>query len=94
MDLALPDSHRLETLQLLRRAIDNGWDIPDVVMQAAPRVCADMILHGTARDKLRAMDLLIRMRDSNIAVIQTTDKIERLDGGTPTEIYTLGKIEL
>ena len=30
MDLALPDSHRLETLQLLRRAIDNGWDIPDV----------------------------------------------------------------
>ena len=83
-----------ETLMLLSSAIRNGWQIPEAAMRSAPIVVANMLSNGTTREKLRAAEVLIRMRDSNINALATGDKIERLEGGTPTEIFTLGKIEL
>ena len=89
-----PDHHARETLMLLSIAIRNGWQIPDAAMRSAPNIVASMLINGTPREKLRAAEVLIRMRDSNISALATGDKIDRLEGGTPTEIYTLGKIEL
>lgn len=86
--------HDRQTLMLLRRAIASGWDIPEIVMTAAPKVAAQILTTGSARDKLRAMDVLTRMRESNIAAIQVLDKVERLEGGSPTEIYTVMPIVL
>jgi len=88
------DRHARESLILLRRAIGQGWDIPASIMQDAPNTASEILQNGTAREQLRAMEVLIRMRDSNIAAAQVADKIDRLDDGTPTDIYTLGKIEL
>ncbi len=96
MDTPAPvkDKHTRETLILLRRAIGQGWDIPASIMQDAPNTASEILIHGTPREQLRAMEVLIRMRDSNIAALQVVDKIERLDDKTPTDIFTFGKIEL
>ena len=80
---------------LLASAIRNGWQIPDAAMRAAPSIVANMLTNGTPREKLRAAEVLIRMRDSNIAALAVGDKIERLDNGGATEIvYQLNKITL
>jgi len=96
MDTPAPvkDKHTRETLILLRRAIDQGWEIPASIMQDAPNTASEILQNGTPREQLRAMEVLIRMRDSNIAALQVVDKIERLDDETPLDIYTFGKIEL
>ena len=86
--------HDRQTLMLLKRAIQNGWDIPEVVFSAAPKVAMQILATGSPRDKLRAMDVLTRMRESNIAAIQALDKVERLEVGSPTEIYTVMPIVL
>lgn len=94
-DLTTPDGkHDRETLMLMRRAIAEGWQIPADVMASAPKYARDIMINGDAREKLRAIQALNQMRDSNIQAIQALDKIERLEGGAPTEIFTLGKIEL
>ncbi len=90
-----PDHHARETLVLLASAIRNGWQIPEQAMRLAPSVVANMLATGTTREKLRAAEVLIRMRDSNIAALAVGDKIERLDNGGATEIvYQLNKITL
>ncbi len=91
---SLATSHLSESMQLVRRAIVEGWQIPPEVMSAAPKIAARILLEGTPREKLRAMDVLNRMRDSNINAMIALDKIERLEDGAPTEIISLGKIVL
>ena len=89
-----PDHHARETLVLLASAIRNGWQIPDAALRSAPNIVASMLINGTPREKLRAAEVLIRMRDSNIAALAVGDKIERLEGGSPTEIFTIHPIVL
>jgi len=91
---SLAASHTSESMQLLRRAIVEGWQIPPEIMSAAPKIAARILLEGTSREKLRAMDVLNRMRDSNIQAMLALDKVDRLNDGSPTEIVTLGKIVL
>jgi hypothetical protein len=79
---------------LLASAIRNGWQIPDAALRAAPSIVANMLTNGTPREKLRAAEVLIRMRDSNIAALAVGDKIERLDSGEATENFRFGPIEL
>lgn len=86
-----------ESLILLRRAIGEGWNVPANVLAnggaVALRILADA--NASNRDKLRALDLINKMRDSNIAAAVALDKVERLDGGGATEIvYQVNKIEL
>ena len=89
-----PDHHARETLVLLASAIRNGGQIPDAALRSAPNIVASMLINGTAREKLRAAEVLIRMRDSNIAALAVGDKIERLDSGEATENFRFGPIEL
>ena len=90
-----PDSnHARQGLQMITTAVINGWDIPTMIMREAPKYCAQILVNGDNREKLRAMELINRMRDSNINAIVAMDRISRLDDGKPTEIYTLGKIEI
>ena len=89
-----PDHHARETLVLLASAIRNGWQIPDAALRSAPNIVASMLINGTAREKIRAAEVLIRMRDSNIAALAVGDKIERLDSGEATENFRFGPIEL
>ena len=94
-ELAAPDPHHTrETLVLLASAIRHGWQIPDAAMRSAPIIVANMLANGTVREKLRAAEVLIRMRDSNIAALAVGDKIERLDSGEATENFRFGPIEL
>ena len=94
-DIAAIDPHHMrETLMLLSIAIRNGWQIPDAAMRAAPNVVAHILATGNARERIRAAEVLVRMRDSNINALATGDKIERLEGGSPTEIFTIHPIVL
>jgi len=88
------DNKKRETLMLLRQAIDQHWEVPVAVMQSAQTTVSEILASGSIRERLRAVEVLIRMRDSNVAAFQVADKIDRLDDGTPTDIYTLGKIVL
>ena len=73
-----------QTMQMLSTAIANGWQIPDSVMRAAPAVVANLLVNGTDREKLRAAEVLIRMRESNINGLEVADRLERLDSGEAT----------
>lgn len=93
-DITSRDTHSRQTMVLLSSAIRNGWQIPDTVLRAAPAVVANLLVNGGDREKLRAAEVLIRMRESNIAALELADKLERLDGGSSTERIEFAPIVL
>lgn len=92
-DIARVDA---ESLILLRRAIGSGWDIPSMALENGAKICTRILAdsNSTGRDICRAVDLLNRLRDSNIAAAVALDRIERLNGGQATENFRFGPIEL
>lgn len=81
------DRNRKSALRLLQRAISNGWQIPDEIMQQAPEVCARILNDdmSQSRDRLRAAEVLAAMVRDRINTAIALDKIERLDHGEATE---------
>jgi len=83
------------SLQLIKRAVVNGWDIPDQWKDALPKLCMKMVLDDNRgdRERLRALEILRAMNRDNLEAAQVLDRLERLDGGMATERIELAPIE-
>ena len=78
--------HEGETLRLLQRAIRNGWDIPQVIVDAAPKVAGKIMTESKDnRDRLRAIEVLATMARDNVNALEKLNKVERLEAGESTE---------
>ncbi len=84
------------TMSLLRQAVGNGWQIPDSALKNGASIAVRIIANEMAsnRDRCRALELLSKMRDSNINAMLALDKIDRLDAGHVTERIELAPISL
>jgi hypothetical protein len=82
-----PPQRMKESLRLLQRAVSEGWQIPEAVWGAAPRICTRILAdeNATPRDRLRATEVLAAMARDKINAAIALDKIERLEGGDATE---------
>jgi hypothetical protein len=82
-----PPARQKAALRLLQRAVNEGWQIPDGVWAAAPRMAARLLVDPAAspRDRLRAAEVLSAMARDQINAAIALDKIERLEGGDATE---------
>lgn len=94
--LAIGDGkHDRAGLQLVRRAIHGGWQIPEELMNQLPRVVTGVIANArNDRERLRAVEVLVAMQRDNLAALVAADRIERLDDGGPTERIELAPITL
>lgn len=82
-----PPARQKAALRLLQRAVSEGWQIPEAVWGAAPRICTRILAdeNATPRDRLRATEVLAAMARDKINAAIALDKIERLEGGDATE---------
>lgn len=78
-------------LGMLYKAVKQNWPISDAMVEAAPKIATRVMMSekATARDQLRAIEVLAAMRRDNINTLVALDKIERCEDGAPTEIVTL-----
>lgn len=84
-----------ETLSLVRRAVGNGWEIPDQLRSALPALCAKIAIDEKKgdRERLRAVEILRSMTRDNVDAAQVVDKVDRLDSGQATDRIELGPIQ-
>lgn len=82
-----PPNRQRAALRLLQRAVTQGWEIPEAVWRAAPGICARILANegATARDRLRAAEVLAAMARDKVNAAIALDKMERLDDGEATE---------
>lgn len=78
---------RNAALRMIRRAVNEGWQIPEAVYRAAPAICARMLADEMAspRDRLRAAEVLAAMVRDKVNAAIALDKMERLEGGQATD---------
>jgi hypothetical protein len=83
------------SLQMIKQAVANGWDLPAEWKQALPRFCMSIVADRTKgdRERLRATEILRAMQRDNFDGLLALDKLERLDDGTATERIELAPIE-
>lgn len=87
--------HERAGLRLVNRAIRSGWAIPEDLMEQLPKVIVGIVAKAkTDRERLRAAEVLVAMERDNMAALAAADRIERLDGGKPTELVELLPITL
>jgi len=88
-------THERAGLRLLARAIHGGWDLAPELLRDLPRVATHVVATArNDRERLRAIEVLVAMQRDNLAALQVADKVERLDGGQPTELVQLAPITL
>jgi hypothetical protein len=93
--LAIEATHERAGLRLVSRAIRNRWNIPAELMDKLPSVVVGMVAKAkTDRERLRAVEVLVAMERDNMAALAAADRVERLDGGKPTELVELLPITL
>ena len=80
-------------MRLVALAARRGWAVPDAVMENAPKWAVELAASGSPRDRLRAMEALVAMRRANLDEAVALDKLERLEGGAPTEIVREFRVE-
>lgn len=91
----LERKHDRAGLRLIKRAILGRWQIPDDLLEQLPRVVTGVVANArTDRERLRAVELIVAMQRDNMAALQMADRLERLDGGSPTELIELAPITL
>lgn len=87
--------HTRASLNLIKRAVEKGWNIPQDWIDRLPAIAAKIATGGgNDRDRLRALEVLKAMLDSRINAAIALDKIERLDGGKPTDITTTFNVKV
>lgn len=64
MDLIDPP-HTRQNLKDLERAINKGFDIPDVILEQAASRMAVIMQSGTNREKIAAARVIVAMQNSN-----------------------------
>jgi len=79
------------SLRTLQRAVENGWAIPDNVIQAAPLIVASILTNrnASAASRLRAAEVLAAMARDKVAAAIALDKMERLNEGAATERFEI-----
>jgi hypothetical protein len=65
MEEEIDQHHSRQQLRMAETAIKKGWDIPEQVLTALPKVAAKLALSGKPRDQLAAMRVLIAMKQQN-----------------------------
>jgi len=93
---SVDDSHLSEHLRMIRRAITEQWVIPIGMRTTLVARLQEIIDDPEVdqRSRVHAINCIKGMAKDNLDAYIALDKIVRLDEGTPTENYTLGKIEL
>lgn len=88
--------HALSTMQTLRAAISQGWNIKPEWLQLLPGVLTAIALDPKSprREKRQAVRTLAMMHASNIRQAEVLDKMNRLDDGQPTEQIVMQPITL
>jgi hypothetical protein len=59
------EGHRRGDLRMVERAIKNGWDIPESLLEALPKIAANLALTGNPREKISAMRVILAMKEQN-----------------------------
>lgn len=86
-ELFSDSTHTRADLQLVKSAIVNGWDIPEQLFSALPKVAGAMALTGKGREKTTAMQILLKMKEQN-------DRREPEQPAKKVEHYHTHEIEL
>ena len=71
-----------EDIQIIRNAVEQGWDIPPQWRQQLPRIAVQIATDDRAnssRDRLRALEVLVKMLSENVKYAVELDRINRLD---------------
>jgi hypothetical protein len=73
-------------LNLLRRAVQDGWPISDEVRRDAPAILEE-IMRSTVddRSRLKALEIIRGMAKDNVEAAAILDRVERLEAGENTE---------
>lgn len=82
---------RRSSLIVIQRAVENGWDVPQRIIDQVPEIVAQIMNDGLApvRDRLRATEVLASLVKHRVEAAIALDKIERLDGGEATERFVV-----
>jgi hypothetical protein len=91
-EVEIIDPKRIRSsLRVLQRAVDNGWNVPQNIIDIAPRVVASILTDRNVGDstRLRAAEVLASMMRDRVNAAISLDKIERLDSGTATERFEI-----
>ena len=82
---------RRSSLIVIQRAVENGWDVPQRIIDQVPEIVAQIMNDGLApvRDRLRASEVLASLVKHRVEAAIALDKIERLDGGEATERFVV-----
>jgi len=70
-ELLTDPSHSRADLAMVETAIRKGWQIPEQLLEALPRVAGAMALKGKPRDQIRAIEVILRMKEQNEKSITT-----------------------
>jgi hypothetical protein len=65
MSELIDDHHRRRDLKLAERAIRNGWVIPEGILEALPKIAANLALTGSSREKVAAIRVILAMKEQN-----------------------------
>jgi len=78
-----------EDIQIIRNAVEQGWDIPPQWRQQLPRIAAQIATDDRAnssRDRLRALEVLVKMLSENVKYAVELDRINRLDANNNDDL--------
>lgn len=64
-ELLTDTGHTRSDLRMVETAIRKGWQIPDQLLEALPKVAGAMALKGNPRDQIAAMKVLLAMKEQN-----------------------------
>lgn len=66
-ELLTDTGHSRSDLAMIRRAIREGWDIPEQLLSALPKVAGAMALNTQEKtaNRLKAIETLIKMKEQN-----------------------------
>lgn len=64
-ELLTDAGHSRADLMMVETAIRKGWQIPDQLLEALPKVAGAMALKGKPRDQIAAMKVLLAMKEQN-----------------------------
>jgi hypothetical protein len=64
-ELLADAGHSRSDLRMLKTAIQKGWQIPEQLLEALPKVAGAIAIKGKPRDQIAAMALLVKMKEQN-----------------------------
>jgi hypothetical protein len=75
-ELLTNPGHSREDLRIVETAIRKGWEIPEQLLEALPKVAGAMALKGKPRDQIAAMKVLLAMKEQNESAEPVPQQVE------------------